>query len=255
MNVNVLEAVILNRRVMTNSLGLVVVYCNGEALLHLQLQDDTISPQFSLTLWPRAWEAWQEIEARVELDAELSGELSSYPCQKFLISPRCLLPLCRAAILLHHTARLHVILSPVFPHWGPLMEAADSAARLWEISAANKADGHYALIKHDFHVRKDKNKFQIFSQKKAVSWVKSQCQCTIRERSPAILFSTGNLSKELTKKVGKRTIYLNVLFIPANAREKSSSLSAKLCHTVPKIPMTKELVSITPPSKGDNWTS
>lgn len=66
MNVNVLETIILNRRVTKDSLGLVV-----EALLHLQLKDDTISPQFSLTLRPRAWEAWQDTEAEVELDTEL----------------------------------------------------------------------------------------------------------------------------------------------------------------------------------------
>lgn len=179
MNVNVLETIILNRRVTTASAGLVVVECNGEALLHLLVKDDTISPELSLTLWPRAWEAQQETEATVELNTELSWEWSSYLCQKFLISPRCLLPLCRAAILLHHTPALHVILSPVFPHRGPLMEAAASVARLWEKPAANKADWHDALIKHD--VRKDKNKFHIFPQIKAVSWVKSQYQCTIRE--------------------------------------------------------------------------
>lgn len=30
---------------------------------------------------------------------------------------------------------------------------------------------------------------------------------------------------------------------------------AKLCHIVPKIPMTNELVSIIPSGKGDNWAS
>lgn len=126
MNVNVLETIILNRR---DSLDLVVVCCSGEALLHLQLKDDTTSPQFSLTLQPRTWE---ETEARAEPNAELSWELSSYPCQKFLISPRCLLPLCRVAILLLHSPAMHAILSPMLPHWGPLMEAAASVARLWE---------------------------------------------------------------------------------------------------------------------------
>lgn len=90
------------------------------------MRDDTISPQFSLTLRPRAWETWQETEARVELNAELS----SYPCQKILVSPRCFLPLCRAAILLYHTAALYAILLPVFPHRGPLMDAAARVARL-----------------------------------------------------------------------------------------------------------------------------
>lgn len=130
----------------------------GKALLHLQLQDDTTSPQFSLTLWPRPWEAWQETGARAELNAELSWEWSSYPCQKFLIPPSSLLPLCRAAMLLHHAAALHVILSTRFSHRGPLMEVAASVARLWEKSAANKksAANNYTLIKHDAHVRKDK---------------------------------------------------------------------------------------------------
>lgn len=50
MNVNVLETIILDGRVMTASLGLLLVYCNGETLLHLQLKDDTTSPQFALTL-------------------------------------------------------------------------------------------------------------------------------------------------------------------------------------------------------------
>lgn len=50
MNVNVLETIILNRRVTTASAGLVVVECNGEALLHLLVKDDTISPELSLTL-------------------------------------------------------------------------------------------------------------------------------------------------------------------------------------------------------------
>lgn len=97
----------------------------GKALLHLQLQDDTTSPQFSLTLWPRPWEAWQETGARAELGAGLSWEWSSYPCQKFLIPPSSLLPLCRAAMLLHHAAALHVILSTRFSHralWWKLLQ-------------------------------------------------------------------------------------------------------------------------------------
>lgn len=62
---------------------------------------------------------------------------------------------------------------------GPSDGSCCKCCKVVKKPAANKADWHDALIKHD--VRKDKNKFHIFPQIKAVSWVKSQCQCTIRE--------------------------------------------------------------------------
>lgn len=75
------------------------------------------------------------------LDVELSWELSSHPCQKFLISHRCLLPLRRRAILLCQTPALHVLLPTTFPHQGSsLIEDIASVARLGGKSAASKAD-------------------------------------------------------------------------------------------------------------------
>lgn len=118
-------------------------------------EDDTTSPQLSLTLWPRALEACQEIEAGAELDVELSWELSPYTCHKFLISHTCLLPLCRRAILLCQTRALHVLLPATLPYQGSLLiEDAASAARLGGKSAASEVDSDDSLIKHDICVRK-----------------------------------------------------------------------------------------------------
>lgn len=150
MNVNAVETIILNRRVITPRLS-------GSAGAALQWGSSAASAPAHGSLCPVTQGLGSQTEARAELNAELSQELSSYPCQKFLISPRSLLPLCRVAILLLHSPAPHVILSPMFPHQGPLMEAAASVARLWEKSAANKAGWHYILTKHDACVRKDKN--------------------------------------------------------------------------------------------------
>lgn len=118
-------------------------------------KDGSISPQFSLTLWPRASGACQEIEAGAELDVELSWELSPYSCHKFLISHTCLLPLCRRAILLCQTPALHILLPATPPYQCSLLtEDTASVARLGGKSAASKVDSDDSLIKHDICVRK-----------------------------------------------------------------------------------------------------